>query len=268
MEVLRRIEGGWDNLHILICRAMSSDGSRHVDFVQKTTRNLAEFKVALSIAHERIAPCIMRVYGATLMFDRFAICAEYVEDAVPFALSKDTVAPLASALRQLAQRGRRVENRPALRRRQAWFRTLGREFFDHVGRRDEVGRALDRIEALPFVLSHNDLVPSNLICRRSAPHDPVFVDIGSVCLNRAGADLEAFAAAGDAEGALAEQGEFFTLLSADYAARMGLDARDVRLSARFFAASKALNRAINRASGSPFAEAAEHVQAALEDLRS
>ena len=58
-------------------------------------------------------------------------------------------------------------------------------------------------------------------------------------------------------------GTFFWRTSTAYAERMGLDPDAVRLAAHMYAASRALNRAINRGEEAPFVQAEAHVTAAL-----
>mgnify|MGYP003837252485 CR=1 FL=1 len=156
-----------------------------------------------------------------------------------------------------------MATRTGLRRKVPWFGVLRRAFFDHVGRESEVAWARGVVDALPRVLSHNDLVPSNLVARGAAPADPVFVDIGSMGRNRAGADLHTFAGR-DLEGERpGNGGGFFARVSDEYAELMGLNPGAVRISAHLYAASRALNRAVNRGSQAPFAQAEAHVTAAL-----
>lgn len=263
--VLRReIRRGKDNLHLRIYESVPQARRGGPAFLEKTCRNLAEFRVTSQLAGAPRSAVLPEVHTTAICADRFLIYMDYLPEGESFAPQERLVAPLARSLHRLCLDTRPLETAPVLREPKPYFRRLKREFFDHLRREspeagERAARALSALQVVPRVICHNDLNFSNILLPEDGRRDPVFVDFGSMGLNHAGADLHVFAARAVDSG---ETG-FLQALARDYARRLDLPERAVLLAAHIFAASTSLNRAINKGRDDPFAQAAGYFRAAL-----
>lgn len=263
------VRAGADNIGITVYRCTPASGAEGpAYFLQKQTRSTREYRTARALADAGIATVLPRIYGTAVGRLRFSLMMEWWDNAEtldetwrcsPEALAR-SVHRLGLDLAPLAKAGVIAES-------ERYFAALTGRFEAHL--RDVCGirppalaQARLALADLPRVVSHDDLNPLNAVTLEGDPRGVGFIDLGGLRVNAAGSAFQRLAidaVAGGETRLLLDAAEAYERLT-------GLARNRVLFAAHFYAASRQLNRAINKSFAAPFDQPARHIAEALRYL--
>ncbi len=252
----RILGGGTASLRIALYTVVDAEGAPFGPrFVEKISSDRAEGRVARALATGAGSCVLPRV---------LAVCAGPRGDAIymdwwpeaEHVIGSDLPDPrvFARAVHRMSTDLAPLSQSGDLPRAPRYFRALGGRFQRHL--HDRLGPGAPTLRAacahlaeIPEVIGHNDLHAENVVPRRVAPGiDVGLIDIGSIGLNPAGVSLQRYALSAVTGG----DPRLLQNAASEYASLSGIDRRQILFAANLYAASRRLNRNINKLEREPF----------------
>ncbi|MEM9250607.1 MAG: hypothetical protein AAGB05_18205 [Pseudomonadota bacterium] len=270
---LRALEGGANNRGIALYEAVArDDGRRTHRFVEKITPDRTEFQVASLLAKTAGSPVMPRVLATSTNPGGYVVFMEWWPEAADTGASQAADRPdpvhLARAVHRLPLDFAALAGNPDFPRSAPYFERLAARFRSYLRKTAGIGEArlahaLSTVAAMPRSITHDDLNFSNIVPRPVAPGIGVgLIDVGSIRLNAAGSSFQRLALLDVVEG----EGAPLREATAEYARLSDSAAHNLRFAAYLYAASRRLNRNVNKLEPDPFETPARLLEHALREL--